>query len=286
MLRRRQVRIRPLVHACPGELPEESQPPQSAHRTPARRGTLQANAPVATNTNWEAAQLLHELQVHQIELEMHNEELRNSYAEADDLREKYADIYDFAPVAYFTLNAQGVILQLNLAGAILLGIKRSQNMRHRFAAAVNPEYLPMFQHFFDEVLRNKSKKSCEMLLLPTSHNPEAFVRIQAVPGESGEECRMVVMDITAEKLAEKALNLREQYLRTVLNNFPFLVWLKDEQSRFLAVNAPFAENFGWPSPIRCAAKPTSTLPPANWRNIIAPAIRPYSPAARRQTLKN
>jgi PAS domain-containing protein len=121
---------------------------------------------------------------------MHNEELRNSYAEADELREKYADIYDFAPVGYFTLNAQGVIVQLNLAGAILLGIKRSQNMRHRFAAAINSEYLPLFQRFFDDVLSNKSKKSCEMLLLPTSHNPETFVKIQAVPDESSEECRM------------------------------------------------------------------------------------------------
>ena len=237
-----------LFMRAPANFPKNRSRPNPLTVRQRAEARFKQTPPVATNTNWEAAQLLHELQVHQIELEMHNEELRNSYAEADDLREKYADIYDFAPVAYFTLNAQGVILQLNLAGAILLGIKRSQNMRHRFAAAVNPEYLPMFQHFFDEVLRNKSKKSCEMLLLPTSHNPEAFVRIQAVPGESGEECRMVVMDITAEKLAEKALNLREQYLRTVLNNFPFLVWLKDEQSRFLAVNAPFAENFGWPSP--------------------------------------
>lgn len=237
-----------LFKRSPASFPKNRSRPNPLTVRQRAEARFQQTAPVATNTDWEAARLLHELQVHQIELEMHNEELRNSYAEADELREKYADIYDFAPVGYFTLNAQGVIVQLNLAGAILLGIKRSQNMRHRFAAAINPEYLPLFQRFFDDVLSNKSKKSCEMLLLPTSHNPESFVKIQAVPDESGEECRMVVMDITAEKLAERALNLREQYLRAVLDNFPFMTWLKDEQSRYLTVNKPFAENFGWPSP--------------------------------------
>ncbi|MEN9478923.1 MAG: hypothetical protein RLZZ298_318 [Pseudomonadota bacterium] len=106
--------------------------------------------PEIAKSPWDNAQLLHELQVHQIELEMHNEALRHAYDEADALRDRYADIYDFAPVSYFTLNRDGVILDLNLSGAILLGVKGSQKSRHRFAAFVCPGSLDAFNQFREE----------------------------------------------------------------------------------------------------------------------------------------
>ncbi len=147
---------------------------------------------------WDTAHLLHELQVHQIELEMHNEELRQAYDEADALREKYADLYDFAPVGYFTLDNQGTILQINLAGAILLGIKRSQMGRLRFGAFVKPAFLPEFNAFVDEVLGGKVRNKCEIALMATPHRPEVLVRIEAVADEAHRECRIVVVEV-AEK---------------------------------------------------------------------------------------
>lgn len=162
----------------------------------------QSAVPAAPKTPWDSAQLLHELQVHQIELEMQIEELGHAYDEADALRIRHADIYDFAPVAYFTLDSAGVIIDLNLAGAILLGIKRSQKTRHRFAAYVTPETLPAFNRFFGEVLLAKDKKSCEVVLMATKQHPETVVKIDAVTDESGCECRMVVMDATLKKQVE------------------------------------------------------------------------------------
>jgi len=165
--------------------------------------------------------LLHELHVHQIELEMHNEELHRSYAEADTLREKYADIYDFAPVGYFTLDAQGVISQLNLAAAILLDIRRSQMGRYRFSAFVQPDCLPLFNQFFDEVLNSKRKKHCEIVLLATHRRPEVTVRVEAVPDEGGHELQMVVIDISIEieavKLGLKITNRRRGERRLELD---------------------------------------------------------------------
>jgi CRP-like cAMP-binding protein len=163
--------------------------------------------------------LVHELQVHQIELEMQNEELRTAYDAADALRERAADIYDFAPIGYFTLDPESAILDLNLAGAILLGIKRSEKKNHRFAASVTLEYRPAFKRFIDEVLKAKGKIICEIALLPTEQRPEAMVRIEAISDESGRECRMVVIDISAEKQADKALTEREHYQRALLDNF-------------------------------------------------------------------
>lgn len=175
--------------------------PASLRKRAEARFQQQALSPPA-DASWNAERLLHELQVHQIELEIQNEELRLAYDEADASREKYADLYDFAPVGYFTLDEMGVIVQLNLAGAILLGIKRSESARYRFAAYVEQEYLAVFNRFHDEVLGGQSGAHCEIVLTATDRRPEATVRIEAVRDESGHECRMVVMDITAEKVAD------------------------------------------------------------------------------------
>ena len=223
-------------------------------RAEVRLQKMQRNTPPAATTAWDNSRLLHELQVHQVELEMHNEELCLAYDEADALREKFADIYDFAPVGYFTLNNLGVILQLNMAGAILLGIKRSQNKRHRFAASVKPAFLETFKNFHEEVMNGKSKKHCELELIAAEHRSEAVVRIEAVPDDDGNECRMVVMDITAEKTAQKALQDREQYLRALLDNFPFSVWLKNADDQYLAGNTTLVNTLGLPSPESLAGK--------------------------------
>lgn len=159
---------------------------------------LQQTIPVMGGSEWDVVRLLHELQVHEIELELDNEELRQSYDEADALRAKYADIYDFAPVGYFTLDRSGVILQLNLAGAILLGIKHSQCGRHRFPAFVREDRLTIFERFQTDVMRGHSKKRCELILMATEQRAEMAVRIAAVADESGLECRMVVIEVPGE----------------------------------------------------------------------------------------
>ncbi|HXE36897.1 MAG TPA: diguanylate cyclase [Azonexus sp.] len=171
---------------------------------------------------------------------MQLEELRSISSEACALRDRYADIYDFAPVSYFTLSAQGTILDLNLSAAILLGIKRSEQSKHRFAAFVAPSCLSEFNAFLADVLTARNKKICEIALVPSRQRPEATVRIEAVADENGRECRMVVIDVSAERQAEKLLAEREHYLRTLLDNFPFMAWLKDDQGRFLAANRAFS----------------------------------------------
>lgn len=219
--------------------------PASLHQR-AERQLLREPLPLLP-VGLDSAQLVHQLQVHQVELEMHNNELRDAYAEVDCLRQRYADLYDFAPVGYVTLNPLGGIVDLNLAGAILLGIKGSEKSRYVFAAFVIPEQIPAFNQFVDAVLQAKNKQVCEIVLSANSQRPAATVKIEAVADEDGRECRMVVSDISAEKAVEKETREREQYERALLDNFPFMVWLKDEASRFLAVNAAFAASFGWPS---------------------------------------
>ncbi len=150
--------------------------------------------------------LLHELQVHQIELEMQNDELRAARDEMEVGLEKYAELYDFAPVGYFTFTAIGRIRQVNLTGATLVGVERSRLVGQSFALLVTPEQRPVFQTFLEEVMAGRTKQSGEFALLRAGRAPR-FVNIEAQCSSNGEECRAAVSDITTRKRAGAQLEL-------------------------------------------------------------------------------
>jgi PAS domain S-box-containing protein len=108
--------------------------------------------------------LLHELQVHQIELEMQNEELMLSRAEMEASLDRYSELYDFAPVGYFTLDPAAKILQVNLTGARLLGMERAQLVNTRFELFVSESDRPVFNAFLTKAFESRAKESCEVAL--------------------------------------------------------------------------------------------------------------------------
>ena len=81
-------------------------------------------------------ELLQSLHDHQIELEMQNEELRSAHIALEESRTRYLSLYEFAPVGYLTLTREGLIVEINLTGATLLGMERNQLINHRFSALV------------------------------------------------------------------------------------------------------------------------------------------------------
>lgn len=142
------------------------------------------------NLEWDSSRIIHELQVHQIELEMNNEELKRAYDETDALRAHYLDVYDFAPVPYLTLDSIGSILEMNLAAAILIRIKRSQKSHHRFHSLLTELSLPIFQGFLNDILDGKSVNSIEVSLKSNAESPETLIKLEGATNESGEECRI------------------------------------------------------------------------------------------------
>jgi PAS domain-containing protein len=126
------------------------------------------NQPVGTEerkAHDEPQRLIQELQIHQIELEIQNEELKRTRHEAEIERERYADLYDFAPVGYFTLDSGGIIRQANLAGAGLLGVERSRLMNVRFERFLSEADRPVFNAFLAKVFANRIKKdACDVSL--------------------------------------------------------------------------------------------------------------------------
>ena len=112
------------------------------------------------------------------------------------LHARYADIYDFAPVGLLSLDAQGRLMETNMAAAIELGISRSQCRQYSFADFLQVESRQTFMQFHHEVLSGKCRRHCEVGLQPGAHRSARVVRLDAVVDESGEESRMVMVDVT------------------------------------------------------------------------------------------
>lgn len=108
--------------------------------------------------------LLHELQVHQIELEMQNETLRQMQDELEASRDRYVDLYDFAPIAYLTLSEQGLILEANLTAAALLGVERGKLRQRRFSTFVAPEEWDGFHALFVNAMQHKEHQACDLAM--------------------------------------------------------------------------------------------------------------------------
>src|ERR1019366_5414894 len=109
--------------------------------------------------------LFHELQVHQVQLEMQNAELQDARDRTEALLEKYTDLYDFAPVGYFSLDKQGRILEVNLTGAALLGVDRFLLISRHLPRYVVPAGQPIFRAFLERVFAGTGNQVCEAALL-------------------------------------------------------------------------------------------------------------------------
>jgi PAS domain S-box-containing protein len=151
--------------------------------------------------------LLHELQVHQIELEMQNAELQEARDRMEAMLEKYTDLYDFAPVGYFSLDEQGRILEVNLTGAALLGVERSRLINQPLPRFVTPASQPGFLAFLKRVFAGTGEQVCEATLLKKDAAAfwASFHGTSAISVNGPRKwCRVAVSDITSLKQAEEA----------------------------------------------------------------------------------
>jgi two-component system, cell cycle sensor histidine kinase and response regulator CckA len=185
-------------------MPKKTPPPAASELRRRAEERLREQHPEAGQARTEAdtQRLVHELQVHQIELAMQNEELRKARDEMEAGLERYSDLYDFAPVGYLTLDRKGTIREANLTAASLLGIERSRLVKRRFGICVSAADLPAFNAFLTKVFESKAREFWEVTLLQEG-KPAVELRIEALVAASGQECRAVLADITESKRAEE-----------------------------------------------------------------------------------
>jgi PAS domain-containing protein len=143
----------------------------------------------------DSIKLLHELQVHQIELEMQNEELIQANVTAETALKKYTMLYDFAPMGYFTLDPDGNICELNFTGAEMLRDKRFSLVNSNFKLFIAEDSRTVFDKFFSKVYSKKGKESCEVKL-GYDGNPLSIVYMEGVVTGDDRNCLLSVVDIS------------------------------------------------------------------------------------------
>ncbi len=152
--------------------------------------------------------LIQELEVHQVELEMQNEELRRAQLELDESRNKYEDLYDFAPVGYFTFDREGRIVEMNHAGAQLLGESKSNLRNKSFRRFVLPEFLNHFDSCQQQVFQGGKNPGLEIKIKPKDAMPfYVSLRCAARQEKEGQitQVRCVVTDIREQKKMEEEI---------------------------------------------------------------------------------
>ncbi|MEM5788464.1 MAG: ATP-binding protein [Syntrophobacteraceae bacterium] len=163
--------------------------------------------------------LIHELRVHQIELDMQNEELRRVQNDLEISRTRYADLYDFAPVGYLTLDKKGQIVDLNLTAARQLGIERMHLIGKPFQHFVFQQDKMGFLSHLNEVFGKHERQVAEIRVSPKG-GEQIYVRLESIylNGEDGAGlCRTNVSDVTLRKRAEQVLqNAHDELERRVV----------------------------------------------------------------------
>ena len=143
--------------------------------------------------------LVYELRVHQVELEIQNENLRQSQVKLEELKDKYLDLYNFAPVGYITLNEKGLILEANLTIVRLLGVEKQSIMKMPFSHFITQEFGDVYHLHLQQVFETKSKQTCEINLV-RKEGSHFYVKLESLPVQDENEkynrCRTIVSDIT------------------------------------------------------------------------------------------
>ncbi len=183
----------------------------------------------------DAQRTLQELQIHQIELELQNEELKLTKAEVDEGLEKFTELYDFAPVGYFTLTNDGTIRQVNLTGTTMVGLQRSRLLGQRFGVLLDPRDRRNFNDFLAQVFEDDVRKSGDFELL-RGGQPPLVVNIAAKRQINERECHAVVMDITDRKRVEDILRRNEALFAALLGKAPIGVYVVDDDLRLVQIN--------------------------------------------------
>ena len=149
----------------------------------------------------ETKKLIHELEVHQVELELQNEELLQARHIAQEAIEKYRELYDFAPTGYLTLSREAEIIEINLLGASMLGKERSRLKNSKFGFFISEDTKPVFNLFFNKIFTKPVKEVCEVAL-SMQDNVQVPVLLSGIININGTQCLITMVDITDKKLAE------------------------------------------------------------------------------------
>lgn len=189
--------------------------------------------------------LIHELQVHQIELEMQNEALVVAKEKVEIAEAKYTELYDFAPSGYLSLTKDGDITELNFAAAKMLGKNRLELMNKRFVLFTSHDTRAIFNHFFDRVCTGEEKQTCD-ITIETEGNSPIYVTVEGIVSPNKKICNLILVDITERKRLENQLQGSLHYLKNIIDAVALPIFVKNETHQFCLANHALCEMFNMP----------------------------------------
>jgi len=211
----------------------------------------------------ESKKALHELRVHRIELEMQNEVLRDAQEALEESRDRYVDLYDFAPVGYLTLTDKGMIEEINLTASTLLGVERKKLQQHRFASLVIANDRTRWMTQFLNVLEKGDKSDVEVAI--KRHDGTVFQAAldckRASLGDGEMAIRIALTDVTERKQAEVELRSTKGRLETILAAIPDLLFEVGLDGRIYDYHSPRSDLLAVPANVFLGKCFSEVLPP-------------------------
>ncbi|NEW81388.1 MAG: PAS domain S-box protein [Mariniphaga sp.] len=199
----------------------------------------------------DALKLMHEIEVQQIELELQQEEIiwaeQHAIEEAAKIvADEYNELYDLTQSGYFSLSGEGVILEVNLGGANMLGKERHQLKKSSFGFFVSDATRPIFNLFLDKVFRSQVKESCEITLLKDDHIP-VYVDVVGILSTNGQHCLVAVTDITRIRKSENTVLINNSRIDFAMRAVNMAWWEMDIATGNVTFGMRKAEMLGYPS---------------------------------------
>ncbi len=190
---------------------------------------------------------LFELRVYQVELEMQNVELRRMQVELDAERARYFDLYDLAPVGYCTVSEEGVILEVNLTAATMLGVPRSLPFSQSLLGFVSPDDQGIYFRSRKQLLETGQAQVCELQMVrKDGHRFWVSLRSSVTRSDDAVPVlRIVLSDMDKQKQAEMELRANEEQLRNLFERASDGITILSDKGRLVLVNASFAKMHGY-----------------------------------------
>jgi len=181
-------------------------------------------------SNDELRRLAYEFRVHQIELDLQNDELQQAQVELEYSRDKYSSLYDFAPVGYFTISDKGIFLEANLTCATMLGIERCSLINKPLSKFIKREDNNKYYRYILHVFEKHEHKTVELMMVKKD-GTEFYAQLECVVTQDEDEnpktCRAILTDITERKQVEERLRDSERRSRAWLENSPVCTKIVD-----------------------------------------------------------
>lgn len=188
-------------------------------------------------------EILHELRVHQIELEMQNEELKRTQVDLEEANAHYLELYDFAPVGYLSLNTEGLIISINLIGAKLLGVEQRKDIiNQRFERFIADDLKDLWYLHFQRAKQAGGEYGCELPFID-ANGTTLYYHLDCLVREDKEKypnLRITLTDVTERKLAET-----EMHIAAAAFDMHEGMFITDPDNLILRVNLAFTRITGY-----------------------------------------